>query len=101
MSELSRRVFLKGGTAAVVAAGAISAMPGLPALIGAAETQGPADVGAAESAVAEGESSVSMTEPLVAHVRDLASGEIGLFSGTREITVLDPRLAAALVRALR
>ena len=101
MSELSRRVFLKGGTAAVVAAGAISAIPGLPALIGAAETQGPADVGAAESAVAEGESSVSMTEPLVAHVRDLASGEIGLFSGTSEITVLDPRLAAALVRALR
>jgi hypothetical protein len=101
MSELSRRVFLKGGTAAVVAAGALSAMPGLPALIGAAETQGPADAGAAESAVAEGESSLSMTEPLVAHVRDLASGEIGLFSGTREITVLDPRLAAALVRALR
>ena len=101
MSELSRRVFLKGGTAAVVAAGAISAMPGLPALIGAAETQGPADAGAAESAVAEGASSLSMTEPLVAHVRDLASGEIGLFSGTREITVLDPRLAAALVRALR
>ena len=101
MSELSRRVFLKGGTAAVVAAGAISAIPGLPALVGAVETQGPADDGAAESAVAEGESSVSMTEPLVAHVRDLASGEIGLFSGTREITVLDPRLAAALVRALR
>ncbi len=101
MSELSRRVFLKGGTAAVVAAGAISAMPGLPALVGAVEAQGPADAGAAESAVAEGESSLSMTEPLVAHVRDLASGEIGLFSGTREITVLDPRLAAALARALR
>jgi hypothetical protein len=101
MSELSRRVFLKGGTAAVVAAGAISALPGLPALVGAAETQAPADAGAAESAVAEGESSLSMSEPLVAHVRDLASGEIGLFSGTREVTVLDPRLAAALVRALR
>jgi hypothetical protein len=101
MSELSRRVFLKGGTAAVVAAGAISAVPGLPALVGAVETQGPADTGAAESALAEGESSLAMTEPLVAHVRDLASGEIGLFSGTREITVLDPRLAAALVRALR
>jgi hypothetical protein len=101
MSELSRRVFLKGGTAAVVAAGAISTIPGLPALVGAVESQGPADAGTAESAVAEGESSLSMTEPLVAHVRDLASGEIGLFSGTREITVLDPRLAAALVRALR
>ena len=51
--------------------------------------------------MAEGDSSLTMTEPLVAHVRDLATGEIGLFSGTREITVLDPRLAAALVRALR
>jgi hypothetical protein len=34
-------------------------------------------------------------------VRDLATGEIGLFTGTREITVLDPRLAAALARAVR
>jgi hypothetical protein len=101
MSELSRRVFLKGGTAAVVAAGAISAIPGLPALVGAIDTQAPADAGAAEAAVTEGESSLTMSEPLVAHVRDLATGEIGLFSGTREITVLEPRLAAALVRALR
>ena len=101
MSELSRRVFLKGGTAAVVAAGTLSALPGLPALVGAVETQGPADAGEAQAALAEGESSLSMTEPLVAHVRDVATGEIGLFSGTREITVLDPRLAAALVRAVR
>jgi hypothetical protein len=101
MSELSRRVFLKGGTAAVVAAGAISAIPGLPGLVGAVETQAPADVGEGEAALGEGEATVSASEPLVAHVRDLASGEIGLFSGTREITVLDPRLAAALVKALR
>jgi hypothetical protein len=100
MSELSRRVFLKGGTAAVVAAGAMSALPGLPALVGAVDTQGPADAGGAESAVAEGES-LATGEPLVAHVRDLATGEIGLFSGTREITVLDPGLASALARALR
>jgi hypothetical protein len=81
MSELSRRLFLKGSTAV--------------------ETQAPADVGEAQAAVDEGEASVTMSEPLVAHVRDLASGEIGLFSGTREVTVLDPRLAAALVKALR
>ena len=41
-----------------------------------------------------------LTEPLVAHVRDLATGEIGLFSGTREITLLDPQLAARLARAI-
>ena len=32
------------------------------------------------------------------HVRD--TGEIGLFSGTREITLLDPQLAARLARAI-
>jgi len=100
MSEFSRRVFLKGSTAAVVAAGAIAAVPGLPALVGVAETQGPADVGAAEAAGADAESIGPMGEPIVAHVRDLASGEIGLFSGTGEVTVHDPRLAASIVRAL-
>jgi hypothetical protein len=101
MSPLSRRVFLKGGTAAAVAAGAVSALPGLPALVSTAETQAPADVGVADAAVADTESSLTMSDPLVAHVRDLATGEIGLFAGTREITVLDPRLAAALARAVR
>ena len=105
MSGVSRRVFLKGGSAAVVAAGAISAIPGLPALVGVADTQGPADVGAAEgaaeTAVTDAESSASMGEPLVAHIRDLGTGEIGLFSGTKEITVLNPQLAASLFRAMR
>jgi hypothetical protein len=101
MSEVSRRVFLKGGSAAIVVAGAVSSIPGLPALVGAMETQGPADAGATEAALTEGESSAVMSEPLVAHVRDLATGEIGLFTGTREITVLDPKLAASLVKALR
>ena len=99
MKEVSRRIFLKGSSAAVVAAGAISAIPGLPAIIGMAETQGPADATTAEAAVTETESAV-MSEPLIAHIRDLATGEIGLFSGTREITLLDPQLAARLARAI-
>jgi len=97
MSGVSRRVFLKGGSAAIVAAGAISAIPGLPALVGAAETQAPADVGTADAAVTDAESSA----PLIAHIRDLSTGEISLFNGTREITVLDPGLAQSLARALR
>jgi hypothetical protein len=101
MSGVSRRVFLKGGSAAVVAAGAISAVPGLPALLGAAETQAPADAGAADSAAADAGSSGTLAEPLIAHIRDLSTGEISLFSGTREITVLDPGLAQSLARALR
>jgi len=101
MSEFSRRVFLKGGTAAIVAAGAISAVPGLPALVGAADTQGPADVGAAEAAVDDTGSAGTLSGPVVAHIRDLASGEIGIFSGTDEITVHDPQLAASIMRAMR
>jgi hypothetical protein len=101
MSEVTRRNFLKGGSAAVVAAGAISAIPGLPALAGVLETQGPADAGAADAAVTDGESSAALSEPLVAHVRDAATGEIGFFSGLREITVLDPQLAARLIKAIQ
>jgi hypothetical protein len=101
MSEFSRRVFLKGGGAAIVAAGAISAIPGLPALVGVADTQGPADLGAAESAAADTSSVGTLSEPIVAHIRDLASGEVGLFSGTDEITVHDPQLAASILRAMK
>ncbi|MGD0310880.1 MAG: twin-arginine translocation signal domain-containing protein [Acidimicrobiales bacterium] len=99
MNGFSRRSFLKTGSAAVVAVGAISSLPGLPALVGGVEAQGPADVDAAEAAVTDAESA-ALSEPLVAHVRDLATGEIGLFSGTREITLLDPQLAARLARAI-
>jgi len=99
MSEVSRRTFLKGGSAAMVAMGAISAIPGLPALAGALETQGPADAGAADAAATDVEATATQGEPVVAHVRDLATGEIGLFSGAREITVLDPQLAARLIKA--
>jgi hypothetical protein len=99
MSEVSRRTFLKGGSAAMVAMGAISAIPGLPALAGALETQGPADAGAADTAATDVEATATQGEPVVAHVRDLATGEIGLFSGAREITVLDPQLAARLIKA--
>ena len=38
-------------------------------------------------------------EPLVAHVRDLSTGEIGIFNGTREVVFNDPQLAARLFRA--
>jgi len=100
MSEVTRRSFLKGSSAAIVTAGAISAVPGFPAIVGALETQGPADAGAADAAVTDTDGA-AMSEPLVAHVRDLATGEIGLFSGAREITVLDPQLAARLIRAAR
>ncbi len=101
MNDISRRLFLKGGSAAIVAAGAISALPGVPALLATAESQGPADADTAGAALTDAESSAATSEPVIAHVRDLSTGEIGIFTGTREVTVVNRQLAAALVRSLR
>jgi len=110
VSEFSRRFFLKSSSAAVIAAGAVSAIPGLPTAATAFEAQAPADAESANAALAgseganaalAGSEGATLSGPVVAHVRDLATGEIGLFSGTREITVLDPQLAARLLKAAR
>jgi len=91
MKEIQRRVFLTRGSIVVAAAGAAAAMPGL-----ATELIEPA--GASDAAPM---SEVTLDEPLVVHVRDLTTGEIGLFSGTEEIVVHDRRLANLLVQATR
>jgi hypothetical protein len=83
---------------AVAAAGVLSSVPGLSGLLGAAETEAPAadaSVAGADAGAAE------LTEPLVAHVRDLSTGEISVFNGTREVIVRDPQLANRLMRAAR
>jgi hypothetical protein len=95
MDPIDRRSFLTRSSIAVAAAGVVSAVPGLATGLSATESDAPA----AESAI-EGEA-FTMAEPLVAHVRDLATGEIGLFSGAREIVFHDPALASRLYRASR
>jgi len=95
MKEFERRVFLTRGSMVVAAAGVATAVPGLATGLVAAEEEAPE-----AASVVAGEAS-TMTEPLVAHVRDLATGEIGLFSGTQEIVFHDPTLAARLFNATR
>jgi hypothetical protein len=95
MNAFGRRVFLTRGSMAVAAVGMVSAVPGLAGALVATEEEAPA----AESVV-QGEAA-TMLEPLVAHVRDLATGEIGVFSGTREVVFHDPGLAARLFNASR
>ena len=99
MSDFSRRMFLTRGSIAVAAAGVATSIPGLGSTLFAGEAEAPAE----EAAVADGAGAAAgaMTEPLIAHVRDLASGEIGLFSGTRETVFHDPTLAARLFNASR
>jgi hypothetical protein len=97
MSPLNRRDFLKSGSMAVVAAGVVTAVPGaLPIAAGASGLKSP---GIAESESGAEESGGTLDQPLVAHVRNLDTGEIGIFYGQREITFRNPQLAAQLHRA--
>jgi len=98
MAGVSRRTFLGRGSMAVAAAGVLSSVPGLSGLLGAAETEAPA---ADASVVGADGTAASLTEPLVAHVRDLSTGEISVFNGTREVILRDPQLANRLLRAAR
>ena len=97
MAQVSRRSFLRNSGLAVACAGVMSQMPLLSSLVGAGEADGPAAADAATAGTDEG--AASLTEPLVAHVRDLSTGEMSIFNGTREVVFNDPQLAARLFRA--
>ncbi len=99
MAQVSRRSFLRNSGLAVAGAGVMSQIPLLSSLVGATEADGPAAADAATAGTDAG--AASLTEPLVAHVRDLSTGEIGIFNGTREVVLKDPQLAARLFRAAR
>jgi hypothetical protein len=95
MKGLSRRVFIRRG---MMGAAAVSvAGPVLPALVGTVATEAPE----AEDTAADIPAMVSAAEPLVARIKDAASGEIELFLGERQLPYNDPELAARLVRAAR
>ena len=91
MTQLSRRRFIAHGSIGVAIAGALAAVPGLGSVI--------------RMPAAPGVSPVidpsTVTQPLVAHVRDLRSGEISVFVGTDHIVHRDPELAARLYNAAR
>jgi hypothetical protein len=78
----------------VAAAGLVSALPGLPVVVGGAEAEAPE----VDSAVADTE---SLAAPLIAQVKDLQTGEMALYSGEREILLHNPALAARLFNAAK
>ena len=96
MTEISRRRFLGRGSLTMAAATAVAAAPAgvVSTLITASED---APLTEEEVATVTG----SAEGPLVAHVRDLATGEISVFSGTREIVIRDPTVATRLARAVK
>jgi hypothetical protein len=84
MSDLTRRAFLHAVGGAGVAIGVGAALGGLPGATAAPDARAadPPESG-----------------PVVARLRDLPSGAVTFYVGTREVTVHDRELALRLARA--
>lgn len=96
----SRRIFLRRGTLAAATLGVVGSVPGLSTLITGAGSSAPTiEIGVSDVADAPG--TVSMSEPLLAQVKDLSTGEISLYQGEQEVIVHDPFLARSLLSAAR
>ena len=94
---LSRRSFLRRGTFTAATVAVVSSVPGLSSLVA-----GTADVPAVETGASDAEmDSGVLSEPLVAHVKDVGTGEISLYQGEREVLVRSPALARSLMSAAR
>jgi hypothetical protein len=92
MNDLTRRRFLTRGSLGLAMAGALGA---IPAIATALKLPAHAAFGIPQGGTA------GMAEPLVAHVRDLATGEISLLVGTQQVIHRDRELAARLYAAAR
>jgi hypothetical protein len=105
MTELSRRLFLKRGSLTVAAAGFLSAVPGMPSLLAGLESDSGEASGAGASAAEVGAGGAgeagSVDGTLIAHVKDLSTGEISVYLGENEYTYRDPDMAAKLLRVTR
>jgi hypothetical protein len=84
MKDLTRRRFLTNGSKGIALGGILALVPGLS---GALKLPLVAPKGTA-TGIAAG--------PLVAHVRDLATGEIAFLVGSKRLVVRDPDLAVRL-----
>jgi hypothetical protein len=93
MEPTSRRQFLKRGSAVAAAAGVIAAVPA-----SAAKALVPHST-AAHEPERKLPNDASVDVPVVAHVRDVRKGLVSLYTGEREITIKNRRLAAALYHA--
>jgi len=94
LAKLTRRGFIGQTTASVATIGVLAAVPTLAA---APEMT---DVVASDTAAAE-LSATTFSESVVAHVSNLASGQVTIMSGTKEIILRDADLVMRLLKAVR
>ena len=93
-ASLSRRSLLRG--AAGVGAVSVAAAAGAGTIFAAAQsTHAATDAHAAAGAHPAGD------EPVVAYLRDAATGEFEVFHGTRQVRVRDRKLALLLLNQVR
>ncbi len=97
---MSRRRFLRTGSVTMAAAAVVGAIPGLPSLLGEAESEAPGSTAMAGAASPALSDAAGLEGPVTAHVSDL-SGEVSLFVQDRTIVVRDPALVARLLAAAR
>jgi hypothetical protein len=88
VTKLTRRSFLKQTSVGAATIGLLPAVPALAVIPHLPEAAAP-------------ELSTAFTSPMVAHVSDVATGEVTLFVGVREIVFRDPQLVARLIKATR
>ena len=87
MANLSRKSFIEKATISAAAAGALVAIPGYTLRAEAAPARA-SDAGKATHG-----------ESVLAHVRNAETGEIAIFSGTREVIIHDHTMARRLIQA--
>ena len=91
MAKLARRGFLKRTTASVATIGVMASVP----VTFTAMTEAPQVTETAETDL----SSLSPAGgPVIAHISNIATGEISLLSGTQEIVFRDPDLVMRLLK---
>jgi hypothetical protein len=95
MATLTRRGLMKRTAFGTAAAGALLVSPART--FAHATTAGEAPI----ARTSQGRTSIDARAPLGAYIHDIATGEITLLLGTREVTVRDPDLVRRLVQAAR
>jgi hypothetical protein len=98
-SGLTRRAFLVRSSLAAGAAAVIGSVPGVGSILTTAEADAPdVEGGAAPAVGASAEVGPAVSQPIVAHVVDVGTGEINFYQGTAQVVAHNPGLAQAIAR---
>lgn len=89
MAKLTRRTLIKQTSVGAIGVATIGVLAAAPHLAGAA----PAKHVATEQSVA------ASSGPMVVHVRNFSTGEIGVMYGEKEVILRDPALVTRLLQA--